>query len=154
LKERGAFKGHSVLASLYVETFKCRTARPILTSEGKVSGAVNNYGKGKAYLIGTFIGHAYAAFKDEPTKNLLLSLLRLEGVQPELCMELPRRRRIYDDKEAWFLVNMTPNHVIRTMGLDGFSKVADLIEGPFETKLGEIKVEIKPFSIRCLVLER
>jgi beta-galactosidase len=150
----GAFKGHSVLASLYVETFKCRTARPILTCEGKVSGAVNNYGKGKAYLIGTFIGHAYAAFKDEPTKNLLLSLLRLEGVQPELCMELPRRRRIYDDKEAWFLVNMTPNHVIRTMGLDGFSKVADLIEGPFETKLGEIKVEIKPFSIRCLVLER
>jgi hypothetical protein len=69
-------------------------------------------------------------------------------------MELPRRRRIYDDKEAWFLVNMTPNHVIRTMELDGFSKVTDLIEGPFETKLGEIKVEIKPFSIKCLVLER
>ena len=150
----GAFKGHNVLANLYVETFKCVTAKPILTCEGRVAGAVNSYGRGKAYIVGTLIGHGYAAFRDEPTRNFLLRLLRLEGVQPELCMGLPRRRRTYRDEEAWFLINMSSKPVIGVLKLDEFQKVTDLIEGSLKTKLGKLKVEIDAFSIRCLVVER
>jgi len=151
----GLFKGRSVLANLYVETFKCKTAKPILTCDDKIAGTVNCYGDGRAYLIGTLIGHGYAAFKDQSTRDFLVHLLKLENILPEMCNGLAIRRRTYKDDEIRFLINMTSKPHIGILEEETeFSKVEDLLGDPVERGSGKIKVEVKPFSVRCVIFER
>lgn len=149
----GVFKGHSLLASLYVETFRCNTAKPILLCDGKVAGAVNEYGKGKAYIIGTLLGHAYAAFKDERTRGFILDLLEKEGVHPDVYGRLPVRKRIYKDYEAQFLINMTSKPVVETIEVGIFSEIEDLIEGSIKARSGKLRIKVEPLSIKCLIFK-
>lgn len=145
----GPFKGHSVLASLYVETFISKGSKPILYKENESTGVVNSHGKGKAYLIGTFIGHAGITNEDEPTREFLLKLLADSGVKQERCGSLLRRRRILKDKEAWFLINPTNKTISETIDFSGFTKVEDLLEGPIDKSK---PIEVREFAVRTIIL--
>jgi len=150
----GPLKGHSVLPSLYVETFKAKGSTPILLCGDKVVGAANSFGQGQAFLVGTFLGHACSAFEDTATEAFILSLLRKSGVEPELRGKLPCRRRVSRDHEAWFLFNMTPEPVDGEVGVRGFSSVEDLLNGALKTTRGTAAVKVEPFAVRCLVMKR
>ena len=60
---------------------------------------------------------------------------------------------IYGNDEACFLINMTPKPYVRIVKVEGFSKVEDLLKEAMAKELGELKIEMKPFSIKCLVFE-
>jgi len=149
----GSFAGHSVLPSLYIETYTAKGSVPVLLCEGEVVGVINKFGRGKAYLIGTFLGHGYAAFKDVPTRSFLLAMLDSAGVKPERCGKFRRRRRIGQDSEAWFMFNMTPEAVTEHVDVKHFSSVEDLLEGTMSIQSGKVTVKVDPFEIRCLILK-
>lgn len=149
----GRFSGHSILASLYVEKYKIYESEPILLCDKEVAGLVNEFGMGKAFLIGTFIGHAYAAFRDRNTMAFLLSLLESIGIGQKRCGTLVCRERIGKNKRALFLFNMSPNTVIEEMDVSRFSNVEDLLEGKMEIASGRVKVVVNPFEVRCLIME-
>jgi len=150
----GPLKGHSVLPSLYVETFKAKGSTPILLCGDKVVGVANSFGQGQAFLVGTFLGHACSAFEDAATEAFLLFLLGRAGVEPELRGKLPRRRRVREDREAWFLFNMTPEPVDGKVEVKGFSSVEDLLNGALKITRGTAAVKVDPFAVRCLVMKR
>ncbi len=127
---------------------------PILLCGDQVTGVVNCFGKGKAYLIGTLLGHAYTAFRDSATQAFLLTLLNMTGIKPELCGRLPRRRRVGEGCEAWFLFNMTSETIFEHIDVNGFLNVEDLLEGPLSVRSGAINVKVNPFEIRCLIMRR
>jgi len=149
----GLFAGHSVLPSLYIETYSTKGSTPILLCGDEVTGVVNKFGRGRAYIVGTFIGHAAAALEDEATSTFLLTILSSSGVNPELCGRLRRRRRIGKDHQAWFLFNISPEPVAERVDVNGFSSGEDLLEGPLSIQSGMITVEVDPFEIRCLVMK-
>ena len=149
----GLFAGHRVLPSLYVETYIVKDSTPILLCEDDVVGVVNKFGEGKAFLIGTFIGHACAAFEDKETSDFLLSILSMVNVKSERCGGLKRRRRVFKDAQAWFLFNMTSTRVTERIKVKEFSSVEDLLEEPLNASSGETTVVIDPFQIRCLILK-
>jgi len=145
------FKGHSILANLYVETFSLKGATPILTNGEETTGVVNSYGRGKAYLIGTFLGHSGATYEDKPTQRFLLKLLTDAGVKEDRCGKLLRRRRILNDKEAWFLINPTSNSISKDIDFKGFAKVDGLLEN---TIIKDKTIKAPPFSVTVLILRR
>ena len=146
----GPFDGYSVLPSLYVETFILKKATPILLKEDEVTGVVNSYGKGKAYLIGTLLGHAGATYEDRPTRDFLVKLLIDSGIKPERLGKLLLRRRILNNKEAWFLINPTKETISETIDFISFSEVEDLLEGPINKTN---PIEVTGFSVRVLILQ-
>ena len=153
-KGTGTFKGYSVLPSLYVQTFNTKFATPILRCSEKVSGVVNDFGKGKAYLIGTFIGHAGSAFEDKDTADFLLTVLKKTGVKPECYGRLYRRRRVTEDSQAWFFFNMNSKPVVEQFGVDSFSRVEDLLGGSLTVRSGDVSVKVDPYTIRCLIMKQ
>jgi len=151
----GSFAGHSVLPSLYIETYTAKGSSPILLCEDEVVGVVNGIGRGRAYLIGTVLGHAHSAFGDEATSAFLLSVLDKAGIKPELCGKLRRRRRVGEGQEAWFMINMSSDRIDEDIDVSGFSAVEDLVEGPLEIQKGPfVTIGVDPFQIRCLILRR
>jgi len=149
----GIFAGHSILPSFYIETYSAKGSVPILLCEGEVTGVLNKFGRGRAYLVGTFLGHAYAAFRDAATQSFLLATLDSVGVKPELCGKLRRRRRIWEDSQAWFLFNMTPEPAAEHVEVNYFSHVEGLLEGALPIRYGKVTVKVDPFEIRCLIME-
>ncbi len=145
----GVFNGHSVLANLYVESFSLKEAIPILLNGEDITGVVNRYGKGKVYLIGTFLGHAGATYEDKPTQNFIVKLITDAGVKQEKCGKLLRRKRILNDKEAWFLINPTADTISEAIDFRDFAKVEDLLESSFNKNKS---VEVQPFSVRVIIL--
>ena len=149
----GRFNGHNVLASLYVEKYKIHESEPILLVDGETTGLINKFEMGKAFLVGTFIGHAYAAFRDRKTMAFLLSLLESVDVGQKKLGTLLCRERIGKNERALFLFNMSPNTVIEEMDVSQFSNVEDLLEGKMEIACGRVKVGVNPFEVRCLIME-
>ncbi|MEM1990897.1 MAG: beta-galactosidase, partial [Candidatus Bathyarchaeia archaeon] len=149
----GSFSRHSVLASLYVEKYKIHKAEPILLCDGDAAGLSNNFEAGKVFLIGTFIGHAYAAFRDKRTAGFLLSLLRSVGVQQKKLRESTCRERIGENERATFIFNMSPKVAVEEIDISSFSRIEDLLEGKIEVSSGKARVEVNPFEVRCLIME-
>ncbi|MBO3804249.1 MAG: beta-galactosidase [Candidatus Brockarchaeota archaeon] len=149
----GPFAGHSVLPSLYVETYETKGSTPILLCENEVAGVANDYGRGRAYLVGTFLGHAHSAFRDAATSAFLLDALKASNVGPETCGGFCRRRRIGRESQAWFLFNMEPRSVAGRIEVKGISKVSDLLGAELPSRDGFVTVTVNPLEIKCLIIE-
>lgn len=154
LSGTGRFSGHSVLASLYVEKYRVHGAEPLLLCDGDVAGLTNKFGMGRAFLIGTFIGHAYAAFRDKGTESFLVSLLESVGAVRRKLGELTYRERVGENERAVFLFNMSPKTVIEKIDVSPFSNIEDLLEGKIEFSSGKITIKVNPFEVKCLILEK
>jgi hypothetical protein len=149
----GSFRGHKVLPNLYVETLKPINSQPIFHQNNKVVGVENNFGNGKAFLIGTLLGHAGPSFNDQGTTAFLQDLLLKSGVKPEICGTLNRRRRVLTDCEAWFLFNMTSKKICEKISMDGFKSSSDLFKN-LKSKSDILNLKVNPFEIRCLIMEK
>lgn len=85
----------------------------------------------------------------------MLKLVKEAGVLPERCGRLLRRRRVWKDQEAWFLINPLDREIEERVEVEGFRRVEDLLEGkslPIEGKA--VPIALQAFGICCLVLRR
>jgi beta-galactosidase len=153
LEGREDFSPYKVTPAYYLQTFVPLKATPILTYGREIAGCVNSYGAGKAYLIGTLLGHGELAYRDPSNRTFLAVILGRVGIKPDKVGQLNRRRRTFRNQAAWFLFNITNEPVEESVPLAGFKTARDLLGEDFPTALGSIQVRVEPAGIRCLILE-
>lgn len=144
---------HIVLPAYYLQTLTPSTATPILWYGDEVAGCVNHYGKGRAYLIGTLLGHAAVSYNDRRNGTFLAALLARAGVRPDMVGKLQRRQRRFGKTTAWFLFNTTHEPVEETVSLAGFKSVKDLLDEDLAVEDGRARIQVGSLDIRCLILE-
>ncbi len=150
LKGMGDFQGKSVIPSFYIQTFLPKTAKPMLISEIGIVGVENYFAKGKAYLIGTFLGHAICSFEDRATGDFLFELLKQAGVRGNKVGKALLRKKIIDqERELWFLINPSSGLMKVNLEKEGGNFECLLDDGK-EIK----KLKLKPFEIKCLLFRK
>lgn len=151
----GPMSGLRVRASLYVQTLRPITATPILAHGPRTAGVLRTVGRGRACLVGTFLGHSGASDNHAPTGQFLLRVVTEAGVQPDRCGRLLRRRRLAVSGEAWFLFNPDEEPATETLDTTGFAEVKDLLDEPLTMEGAErVRITVPPVSVRCVVLRR
>jgi beta-galactosidase len=83
--------------------------------DGQAAIVKNSYGKGKTFLVGSFLGLAYRTQHNDETKQLLLSLAKAAGVSPEVevsgaaASQVEVRRLVKEDQQVIFAFNESSN---------------------------------------------
>jgi beta-galactosidase len=149
----GEVTGLSVAPAYHVQTLTLTTGKALLKSREDVAGCVNKFGEGRAYLIGSLLGHALLAYGDKRNGAFLSHLLAHAGVRPDRVGRLQRRRRVLGRKEAWFLFNTTGGPVEEVVALDHSKTATDLLGAELPPAPGGVRVKVAPLDVRCLVLE-
>lgn len=152
----GQFAGMEVRASFYLQTLHPTTAEPLLTRDQDIAAVVNRAGAGRAVLIGTFLGFGALAYRhaDGDSDRVLEGLLATAGVIPDRCGALLRRRRVLDNREAWFFINLRAERVTASVDVSGFSTVTDLLgDCLMERRDSEIIIDLAGVSLACVLLE-
>ncbi|NQT93795.1 MAG: hypothetical protein HQ559_13630, partial [Lentisphaerae bacterium] len=119
-----------------------------------VAGTVRKAGKGRAWLIGTFVGHSGTAYRDDETRACVLNLLRICGVEPECCGSLLLRKRVLPDSEAWLFTNPTPDPVTEDIDISGWNTVTDLLDEPVSSDGDRVRLCVAPLDVRVLIVRK
>ena len=82
------------LANYYLQTFTCKRGNPIFKAGDDVAACENKVGKGKIWLLGTFIGHNGTAYDTQGTLDLVDKFMQLSGVVPQKIGDLLVQKRI------------------------------------------------------------
>ena len=143
LKGSGIFEGLQIMPSFYIETYDIVDGKEILRYRDKVCGVMKNYGKGKVFLIGTFIGHSILTYEDRKTEKFLKKLVETIDIRENKIGKLLFRRKFYKDKELLFLINPTDKRVKEKIG----TGYVDIFAG--EGKTSDVSVE--PLSVKILI---
>ena len=147
------FAGSRLRASFYLQTLTPTSAKPILVAGDEVAGTLNIFGKGNAVLIGTFAGHSALAHRLEGSEGVFEKILDLAGVKPDRCGDLVRRRRVWKNQEAWFLINPTDHAVTEKLELDGFTLSRDLLgDSVADQDKVSVTVEVPAANVCCLLV--
>jgi hypothetical protein len=85
--------------------------------------------------------------------DFLAAVLKRVGVASESMGKLQRRRRVLGKQEAWFLFNTNEAPVEEAVTVAGFKSAKDPLGGELPVTGGTVRLSVKPFDIRCLVLE-
>ena len=154
LQGEGALAGHSLQAHFYLQTFVPTGSEPVLRDGSRVAGVRRTVGRGSAWLLGTFAGFGGTAYRDDASRNAVLSILRQCGVVPDVCGALLRRRRVAGKKEAWLLTNPHANDVREMVDVKGFRRVTDLFDAPLVREGERVVVDVASLDVAGLILER
>lgn len=150
----GPLEGKRVRPNVYVETFACEKSVPILRYGQETAGTVRGFGKGRAWLLGTYVGHNGTAYRDDETRAFLLHLLGECGMKPSRCGKLLLRKRAVDGKEAWFLTNPTPEKVEERVDIRGWEAVEDLLGEPLHRQGADVTITVGPLDVKVLALTK
>jgi len=154
LKGVERFSQLTVFPAFYLQTLSLTTGKPVLTYDQEIAGSVQELGNGKAYLIGTLLGHAGPAYDDWRNAEFLGVILGQVGVKPDRVGKLNRRRRISEHSGAWFFFNSSETSVDETASLEEFTTAKDLLGADLPQSGKNIRVQVEPISVRCVVLGR
>ncbi len=158
-KIRPRLVGAGPLAGLTLEAERClQTLEPagaevILTLGTEAAGVRNHFGDGQAILLGTLVGAAVEATREEG-KKALTALLTPAGVKPDRAGRLLRRRRVLDTRQAWFLFNTAAEPVEELVPLEGRQLVAELLGESAEVAGKAVRIKVPPLDVRCLILDQ
>jgi beta-galactosidase len=150
----GEFSSYSVFPAFQLQTLALTTATPILVYGNEVAGCENQLGKGRAYLVGTLLGHAGPAYSDWRNADFIAALLARAGVATDRVGDLLRRRRTLGKRAAWFLFNPLDKVVEESLSLEGFTSAQDLLREEVRRVGDTISIQVAPNDIRCILLER
>jgi hypothetical protein len=145
-------QGDGIAPANYLQTLRPVAAKPIFRFGDEVAGTVSTYGKGRAYLIGTLLGHASLAYNDLRNAKFLAAAASDAGAKPDRVGKLLRLRRRLGKVEAWFLINIGKETVAETVPLSGFSRVIDLFGDKIELRGGAGSVQVGSLDIACWIL--
>jgi len=152
LEGTGPLSGCEALANLYLQTFDCLDAQPILQVEGQCAGAVRAAGKGRAWLLGTYLGHSAMAYRDEKTPALVRALLARCGIHPWRAGKLLLRKRTIPGKTALFLTNPGAEPLTETLSV-GSGKAEDLLGEPLQQQGEQVTLTVPGLDLRVLILK-
>jgi len=151
----GSLAGLALRAGFYLQTLLPTTATPLLYAGDEVAGVSQAVGAGRAILLGTFAGLCATAHTHPEADLFMERLLADAGVQPDRCGRLLRRRRVLDDRQAWFLINPTDVPVTERISLDGWAAAGDLLGDALDAvEHGALTLSVPPTGLRCLTLTR
>ena len=122
----GDFSQYSVFPAYCLQSLSPVNARPLLHYGDEVAGVVNEFGKGRAYLFGTLLGHAGLAYDDWRNADFLLAVLEKAGVKRDCAGRLMRRRRSLGSRAAWFIFNLTDGALEEVVPTESYSRVRDI----------------------------
>lgn len=145
-------QGESTAANVYIQTFVPINSAPCLNYGKEVAGTVRNLGKGKAWLLGTYVGHNGTAYRNENTHNFVRKLMSLCGVNASAMGDLLVRKRKIDDKEAWILTNPTEHPVTQDLNIASWATATDLFDKPFTIKNQTIQVTVDSLDVQVVLL--
>ena len=148
----GELSGRSALGNLYLQSLRLHGAQPILSHGDLVVGCAHTAGKGRAVLIGTLLGAAIADGAAGGNEDVVISLVRAAGVNPDTVGRLLQRRRIFGRTEARFLINPTRETVSETVSLEPGKTLKNLSGGSVRVNGRQARVELVPLDIACLVI--
>jgi len=150
----GPLKGISIKCSLWLQTYELESGAPILSWKRKISGVVNKFGKGEAYLIGTFFGHNPIVYWQNNVSDLIGYILGRAGVRRDKIGRLIRRRLLSPYGEVHFFINTSSEMVMERVKVNKFKSAYDLITRQSLRPMNNtLRIEVKPLSINGLVLE-
>ncbi len=152
LRGSGVSSGRTIMPAYLLQTFKPTTAIPILLDGERVAGCVNAYGKGKAYLVGTLLGHATLSYDNSCNAKFLTTILNEHGISGDTVGKLRRRRREYRGQAAWFLFNISGETVEESVPVPPNVLVADLSGVSLPVTSGCVRVSVTPMAVQCLIL--
>ncbi|MYD11294.1 MAG: hypothetical protein F4X02_14790 [Chloroflexi bacterium] len=151
----GQFAGMRLRANFYRQSLRPTSAEPILKHGTDVVGVRNRVGAGQSVLLGTFIGFSALAYRDTDgdSDRFLGALLATAGIQPDRCGRLLRRRRVLDDRQAWFFINPRGEPVTETVNSEGYTDVIDLLgDSLVRQSQDALTVRVPGTNLACLLL--
>jgi beta-galactosidase len=149
----GSMAGKRLRANLYIETFECgEGAEPVLKYGNETAGVVSGHGEGKAWLLGTYVGHNGTAYRNQETREFVLELLRAGGVLPAHPGRLLLRRRVSGRKQAWIFTNPEEEPVTEYIDTAGWPEVEDLLGEALEVKDGRTALTVQGLDVRVLIV--
>jgi beta-galactosidase len=154
LEGAGPLAGQRVRANVYIETFDCPESEGVLRYGDAVAGMVRQAGKGRAWFLGTYVGHNGTAYRNAETRAAVRALLAGCGVQPEHSGRLLLRKRIAGNREAWLFTNPTPDEISEPVDVAGYREVRSLLGEPFERRGNQVVLAVKSLDVAALVVER
>jgi beta-galactosidase len=152
LEGEGPLARRRLRANVYIETFEPTGSQPFLRYGEAVAGTVRNVGQGRAWLLGTYVGHSGTAYRDTETHATVQALLAQCGQEPERKGRLLLRRRVADGQEAWLLTNPTADILTERIDVRGYASVESLLGEPLERQGDQVMLTVKSLDVAVLVL--
>jgi beta-galactosidase GanA len=147
----GPLAGQQTRANLYVETFEAVASQPILRYGEEVAGVVREAGQGKAWLLGTCLGHSGTAYRNPQTHSFVRLLLEACGVRPIHAGRLKLRKRSVRGHAAWFFTNPADEPVTETVDV-GSAWVEDLFGDPIQQECSQVILTVDGLDVRVLIV--
>jgi hypothetical protein len=154
LEGTGEFKGFKTLANFYLQTFECKGGNPIFKVGTEVAACENKVGKGKIWLLGTFLGHNGTAYFTPSMLDLCDKFMQLAGVTSQKIGKLLVQKRISANKEAWIITNATEADVSENIDITQMKNPEVLIGNNWETQNGKAEIQVKSLDIAVIVFEK
>jgi beta-galactosidase len=149
----GFMDGHRLRANVYIETFEPVDCQAFLAYGEAAAGCVRNFGKGRAWLLGTYVGHNGTAYRDPASRDFIRQLLNECKVRPPHPGGLLLRKRKLPGKEAWILTNPTGVVLGESVDISGWSSVSDLLGEAVERNGKSVHLAVKGLDVKVLILE-
>jgi hypothetical protein len=155
LEGTGLLAGHRLRANVYIETFAVQQgAEPCLLYGRNAVGVWRKAGKGTAILLGTYVGHNGAAYRDAETRACIAALLANCGVTSAHHGQLILRKRTIPGKEAWLFTNTGELPVQESVSLAGWLTVEDLLGEPLARNGDKVALTVNSLDVRVLVVSK
>jgi len=130
-----------------VQTYRDVQGEVILRWNGLPAGVVNHFGKGKAYIIGTFFSPKVH------NRELIQYLLHREGIVLAPADSVMVRRLESEHGQVVILYNRGNQTVREDLGLSEYSLI-DSYGGRVTIREDCLRVELEPQRVACLILGR
>ena len=146
------YEGGTAKGYFYRESFICETAEPFAEFSDGVAVTVNNYGKGRAAMIGTLIGRTYAVRRDTGTAGLLFALLnKYSDIRPVAAGGKHVDFLVENDQAAFMVVQAedgAADPAVASPYLEDAKTIVNILDGrEYPVIDGKVSVEMAPCGI-------
>jgi beta-galactosidase len=139
-------------ANVYVQTFEPGDATPCLWHGERVAGVMRQAGAGRAWLLGTYLGHSGTAYRDRDSRAGMRRLFDACGIHPAHDGLLLKRTRALPEMEAWLFTNPTTQSVTETVALGPWTSAETLFGDPLPIEDGRLTLTVPSLDVAGVIV--